>query len=220
MRVYHFLSAQYTLKTLYEHRIKISTFSDLNDPFELWPFRLDSADAQKRFAKIREQFSERIGLVCFSRNWDNLLLWSHYGDKHKGICLGFDIPDDLLITVRYVSERLCPPQCEEGIESAAAEYYCIKFKQWGYEDEVRFCANLDKSEGGLYFYDFRENDQHIQLREVILGHRCSLEERAIERALSNYPHLLNSSKFVFLCRPSKLRMYRELGLTEKRRFCV
>ena len=31
-------------------------------------------------------------ILCFSRNWDNLLLWSHYGDRHMGVCLGFDIP--------------------------------------------------------------------------------------------------------------------------------
>jgi hypothetical protein len=21
-------------------------------------------------------------------------MWSHYGDRHKGICLGFDVPDN------------------------------------------------------------------------------------------------------------------------------
>jgi hypothetical protein len=55
MRVYHFLSAQYALKTLYEHRIKISTFPDLNDPFELWPFKIDSVEDQEGFERATHE---------------------------------------------------------------------------------------------------------------------------------------------------------------------
>ena len=35
----------------------------------------------------------------------NPLLWSHYADKHRGICLGFDMDDRILWQVKYVKER-------------------------------------------------------------------------------------------------------------------
>ena len=79
MRVYHLFNAQYALKTLYEHRIKISTFSDLNDSFELCPFRIDSAEDREGLATMQQEFSRDIGVICFSRYWHNPVLWSHYG---------------------------------------------------------------------------------------------------------------------------------------------
>jgi hypothetical protein len=35
MRVYKFLSAKWALRDITEHRIKLSEFKDMNDPFEL-----------------------------------------------------------------------------------------------------------------------------------------------------------------------------------------
>ena len=34
------------------------------------------------------------GVTCFSRKKDNILMWSHYANDHKGICLGFDIDEN------------------------------------------------------------------------------------------------------------------------------
>lgn len=33
---------------------------------------------------------EKIGVVCLSEEPDNILMWSHYSDGHRGICLEFD----------------------------------------------------------------------------------------------------------------------------------
>ena len=29
------------------------------------------------------------GVLCFSSYWNNILMWSHYANYHKGICIGF-----------------------------------------------------------------------------------------------------------------------------------
>lgn len=34
-------------------------------------------------------------ILCLSNQKDNILMWSHYADKHQGIVLGFDFNDDL-----------------------------------------------------------------------------------------------------------------------------
>jgi hypothetical protein len=137
MRVYHLLSARYALKTLDEHRIKISTFSDLNDPFELCPFRIDSAEDQEGLARASEQLAAFCGIVCFSPSWHNPVLWSHYGDKHKGIGLGFDVSDNHLIRVNYVRERLPRSQRAEDIWTLTQQWFSTKFEHWQYEEEVR-----------------------------------------------------------------------------------
>ena len=188
MRVYHFLSAHYALKTLYEHRMKISTFADMNDLFELSPFNLENVYYPEGFAAANRQISASIGVLCFSRNWGNPVLWAHYSDKHKGICLGFDVPDNSVREVTYISEPLRPPQRDEDLtEALALRWVSIKFEHWRYEDEVRLFTSLDESDDGLYFYDFYESDAQMQLKEVIVGVRCSVTKGAIDRAVRNYP---------------------------------
>ncbi|MDW9570209.1 DUF2971 domain-containing protein [Sinorhizobium meliloti] len=31
------------------------------------------------------------GIVCLSDNWQHPMMWSHYADRHRGICLAFDV---------------------------------------------------------------------------------------------------------------------------------
>jgi hypothetical protein len=38
---------------------------------------------------INDKFSQ-MGVTCFSKRFDNVLMWSHYADRHKGLCLEFD----------------------------------------------------------------------------------------------------------------------------------
>ena len=46
------------------------------------------------YLKSRETLIRASGLLCFSRHWYSPALWAHYADNLKGMCLGFDIPDD------------------------------------------------------------------------------------------------------------------------------
>ena len=102
MRVYKFLSKKFALENLTERRIKISEYSDMNDPFELWGVALSDLELQRQLTKIIRS----TGALCFSRDWKNPMLWSHYGDKHQGICLGFDIgPSVEIQEARYVATQ-------------------------------------------------------------------------------------------------------------------
>ena len=33
-------------------------------------------------------------------------MWGHYGERHTGICLGFDVPDEMLADVIYAKKLL------------------------------------------------------------------------------------------------------------------
>src|ERR1700689_1152254 len=94
------------------------------------------------------------------------LLWSHYADKHQGICLGFDVPDQrgLVQIPIYVDgpEWQDPKVLFEGLHTnqfeAAQEpimrKLLVKFKGWQYEDEVRLLAQLDGKNGEFSYFDF------------------------------------------------------------------
>ena len=85
MRVYKFLFANFALKSLYERRLKISTFDDLNDPLDLSPYILKKWWVRETIKKlIRDQVSQN-GMLCFSVACNDPVIWAHYADKHHGI---------------------------------------------------------------------------------------------------------------------------------------
>lgn len=45
----------------------------------------------KAYAESVEHMKKQIGICCFSALFDHPLMWSHYADKHKGVCLGFHL---------------------------------------------------------------------------------------------------------------------------------
>ena len=95
-RVYKFTTAHYGICNLQNKRLKLSTVDDLNDPFDLCPPDTTDPVISNAVDAVITRFRQTTAILCFSRNWDNLLLWSHYGDPHMGICMGFDIPDGSL----------------------------------------------------------------------------------------------------------------------------
>lgn len=53
----------------------------------------EQAECHLLTSKIQSELLKRYerGVCCFSSAYDNPLLWSHYGDQHKGICIGYRI---------------------------------------------------------------------------------------------------------------------------------
>jgi hypothetical protein len=189
MRIYYLSSAEYALSNIALQRIKISRFSDLNDPFELLPLDLSDHDHRDVIRNTKLIINETKGLICFSKSWKNPVLWGHYADKHRGIALGFDVPEDILQEVFYAQEpsKIEFEEIDGKMSVKPAVIKCLmstKFADWKYEDEMRLFVSLDPTtrENGLHFLDFSEE---LQLREVILGSNCELPINAIQKLVSN-----------------------------------
>ena len=106
MRVYHFINTQYGLQVLLERRLKIARVHELNDPFEFIGMDLSEDTLREAMERIKDDYNKLFGILCFSKRWDNPVQWAHYADGHKGLCLGFDIPDEHLTKVDYVDKRM------------------------------------------------------------------------------------------------------------------
>lgn len=170
MRLYHILPSEFAVSNLALRRLKISRVHDLNDPFELLSYKFQNEDHRKAWEATKQKLMERKGMLCFSKGWKNPVLWSHYGDRHKGVCLGFDIPDEAPGEIDYLPERL---DLNEISLKTGKSFVFSKFKHWEYENEWRTYVDIDPSteENGLYFMEFGED---LKLKEVILGVRCTL----------------------------------------------
>jgi hypothetical protein len=180
MRVYHFLPTQWALDDIKRRRIRISEIDQLNDPFELWCVSADDKRLRIALREYKEDFETRFGMICFCKQWQNPLPWSHYADKHRGMCLGFDVEEKCLKPIAYVRERMdldIPPTPE-----SANQLLFTKFEDWRYEEEWRGWFKLDEREDGHYFYPF---DDKIRLREIIAGALCNVTEDTIREALDD-----------------------------------
>lgn len=180
MRLYYMTShAVATEHIIPERRMKLSLFDDLNDPFELRPYALSSAELRVVAKALHSSISERKGLTCFTDNWVSPVMWAHYADKHKGVCLGFDIPheppNELVHPVSYSIDRLklvldsARPLMGLDQDIYRTVVY-TKSSEWAYEREWRAIANLRIADPvtGYHYVDFGPD---LQLREVILGAR-------------------------------------------------
>lgn len=80
--------------------LRLSQRCALNDPFELSPDQdtldkiLEDAHREDFFQQIAEYASDEgfddTGIISFTESYNNLLMWSHYADEHKGIVVEFD----------------------------------------------------------------------------------------------------------------------------------
>src|ERR1700690_489805 len=101
MRVYHFINKEYGVEDLRRRRLKIAMLNELNDPFEFYGVDLSDENIRRGFKKMKDELSLTNGLLCFSRDWHNPVQWSHYADKHRGLCLGFEVPTEPFGAVNY-----------------------------------------------------------------------------------------------------------------------
>lgn len=178
MRLYNLVNSAYGVSNLSLKRLKVSRINKLNDPFEL--LAADLLDPRDRVAvqKMKDKLDTTNGLICFSENWHSPLLWGHYADSHKGMALGFDVPDDRLFKVNYTTNRTKITFDEKtrkvkNGKHVVQQLVSTKYKDWAYEQEQRMFIELAEGyeEAGNIFLDF--SDQ-LQLKEIILGVNCSL----------------------------------------------
>ena len=183
IRAYHLTSATHALNDIALRRLKIARISDLNDPFELMAVSLRERRMRDEVGALKFSYDSHTGLLCFSSDWTDPVLWSHYGDKHRGVCLGFNLVKNQAERVEYQDKRLLaqlPNDDSAGHITKGLEEQLLrtKFKHWEYESELRLCVRLQESlkEGSLYFQPFTDA---LCLAEVILGERCALHGESV-----------------------------------------
>jgi hypothetical protein len=189
MRVYYYTAEEFALSNIISERIKISLLDDLNDPFEFLGIDLSDKAFRKAFNAGRDAAAKEYGIISFSKDWNNPLLWAHYGDKHRGICLGFEIDEYHIKEVTYFPERMTTDEDMKkkfgGLTGdIIVNLMCTKFINWEYENEVRIIVPLkERDASGFYFTDFKGN---MVLKEVILGPRCNLTTEQAASYLCSY----------------------------------
>lgn len=112
------------------------------------------------------------GVCCFSTIFHNPLLWSHYGDQHRGLCIGYNLDREPMPTLRKVeyggSRKVKTSLITKALfnddqsaqESLDRDVLLRKASPWRYEREWRLFGNR-----GI-------QDSVLALKDVTFGLRC------------------------------------------------
>jgi hypothetical protein len=109
--------------------------------------------------------ADQRGIACFAERADDILMWSHYGDGHRGFCLEFDTKFDPFqkayqVTYSDSYPMLNPADVLLGrTHDSAVQLLTRKSSHWSYEREWRVIhKDGDKEYGvnvsaltGIYF---------------------------------------------------------------------
>ncbi|WP_254276866.1 DUF2971 domain-containing protein [Halomonas sp. 3H] len=119
-------------------------------------------------------------ISSFSKNNSNPLMWGHYADGMRGVCIEYDIDDKDLNKVEY-------KECysvdvlrvlARGTEDEVRKTFLRKNPSWEYEDEYRVIKV------GESFYPLEEG----QIKKVYFGYRCSEEKADFIKSLAILSH--------------------------------
>lgn len=192
--VYKYLCAKNALDDLEHRHIRIGRMNELNDIVDCRPFFSCVEDHDP--GAIQKRLNDRFGIICYCGTAGNQLVWSHYGDHHRGIALGFELPEqsdkthpewERLHAVYYdpdnerpIANLITYSSSGEPIyhtdEQILADGYTVKGFDWKYEGEHRQFVPLTETRptASGYFLPMRGT-----LREVVLGQRCTVDPELI-----------------------------------------
>lgn len=99
----------------------------------------DKEEFAKQLKRIVAKNYRDNRICSFTTSKENILLWSHYGDSHRGLCVEFDatlLPISSAMKVHYQDEY---PAIEYPLPQDARGFAAmlIKAKAWEYENEFR-----------------------------------------------------------------------------------
>lgn len=126
---------------LMNRRLYASKYLDLNDPMEGF-FLYDKNVPRNVVTKLRDE--RATTLICsLSKTPFNGLMWSMYGDEHKGCCIKLRVtsPNWEEVEVNYNGIKTVVTNHNASIQTILG----AKSVQWQHEEEVRYINTNPKS---------------------------------------------------------------------------
>lgn len=165
-----------------------SRIDQLNDPYEF--YFVDNTGTG-----IYETFKKKLCVCCFSKNMNSILMWSHYADNHRGVCLEWDFDTEKnkgsFIEMEYNNAITIMDEVKwtnTGHLSLNVEtngkFLKTKFKTWEHEEEIRMIRIEDDLKLKGNYGDFPG-----ELIAIHFGRNASVED--IELVKANAKHLDN-----------------------------
>ncbi len=136
---------------------------------------LDIEKTPAAFQELGNSIRRRLSVFCMTEDKNNILMWSHYADKHSGFCLEFQSDNIFFSSARPVKYDSDIPPLNllklnwNDLLRKMVDALLVKAPDWAYEKEWRIVAPPDN--GGV-----REYPSHA-LTSVFFGCRMSPQDK-------------------------------------------
>lgn len=148
----------------------------------------NDAKLEKRYAQLLRKEIEKLfdaemnswGVLCLSEDWNCSLMWSHYADKHRGLCIEYDTKTNNCPGIKPVDYRVWRginiaelmqwklEKSSEAEKKVLEKYFFTKSESWFYEKEWRY---IEKSNG--------VKDAPFRISGVYFGLNCDVAVRKL-----------------------------------------
>ncbi len=167
----------------------------------------DWINGNASYDQLINQFKQRtstFGVSCFSQEWENPLMWAHYGSSHKGFCVEYTVKEMSLAStkenlhfsqyyVQYFTKlpTICLSEILFSPHQVLKNFLATKHASWSYEKEWRLVNFQEKGKAVPM-------PRHMEISAIIVGLKFEKEKiyDVIEKAkVLNIPvfqaHLTN-----------------------------
>lgn len=139
----------------------------------------NSNERNKFFRETKNKYK----ISCFSKTYDNVLMWSHYANKNSGVCIGFEfpiepLPKDFIICPVIYKDVVVPFDAYANPHRIIFHWLLTKSHHWEYEQEVRAIIKENSrklSADGIY------EIEKGWIKEIIFG--CKVSTKEVEKTI-------------------------------------
>lgn len=189
---------EFTIRSLINNELYFNSPHNFNDPFDCNCnfYRGTNEDAQlvnqycdgvdKYLTDFEKEFSLKfrniLGVTCFSQIENNFLMWSHYANGHRGICLKFEWQKDSNFfkgcKVSYTNDLpiVGHPMSNKFVRYAK-KVALTKLKPWNYEEEVREIITTENERLKKF--------NPLSLAGIIFGEKISDDDKTLIKSIIN-----------------------------------
>jgi hypothetical protein len=141
----------HSLSILIEKKIWFPSAESLNDPFEFDFYcpdmHINGIPIDRTSFEEAKRAMNQMGVLSLSEINNNILMWSHYSDSHKGFCIEFERTDsnefgnsDHCVPVNYDENLLEIKPLELADSKIVTKILTKKSVLWTYEKEWRIIS--------------------------------------------------------------------------------
>lgn len=197
----------FTLQDLINGTLTVCRPIKLNDPYDTLLLKWGEIARQNKSKKphtsiLCDSFNAyRIRSFCKLKDKNgrlavnNVLMWSHYADEHRGFCIEYKFDKNFFVTEDRRTFRFKDIQYhnhEEPLNLDTSsintnDALCAKLEDWAYENEARLITYMPDEKGDFVPLSLGSS---VQIKAVYFGYLCpDIRVQTIKKILSGNPDI-------------------------------